>query len=84
MGHSSYGFFNARRPLDIGLDDGESGLIPYENIPRTCANVISAGKASYVELDEKLGLGDVYDLLEIINVDAANLRLLARRRKAKQ
>jgi hypothetical protein len=38
--------------------------------------VISAGKASKAELDAVLGVQDLWDLLEIIQVDAHNARVM--------
>lgn len=45
------------------------------NLPRTIATVVSNRYASLVELDTVLGLVDLYDLLEIINVDQHNRRV---------
>jgi hypothetical protein len=42
------------------------------NVPRTLGTIISAGKASMVELDTVLGTEDAYDLLEIISTDMYN------------
>jgi hypothetical protein len=42
------------------------------NVPRTIGAVISSRLATLVELDTVLGMEDVYDLLEIISVDAHN------------
>lgn len=39
--------------------------------------MISAGLATMTEIDRTLGLEDIYDLLEIVMVDAANKRLAA-------
>ena len=36
--------------------------------------MISSGKATLVELSTVLGIEDLYDLLEIIAVDAHNIR----------
>lgn len=38
--------------------------------------MISAGMASYVELDTVLGVQDMYDILEVILVDAHNRRMI--------
>lgn len=38
--------------------------------------MISSGKASLVELDTALGVEDLYDLLEIIAIDAHNRRVV--------
>ncbi|EBT8409146.1 hypothetical protein CP791_01260 [Salmonella enterica] len=51
-------------------------MVDYVNVPRTIATVISSGKASKVELDSVLGVQDLWDLLEIIQVDAHNERVM--------
>lgn len=51
-------------------------VVDYVNVPRTIATVISSGKASKVELDSVLGVQDLWDLLEIIQVDAHNERVM--------
>ncbi|EDT7434784.1 transcription elongation factor GreA [Salmonella enterica subsp. enterica] len=51
-------------------------MVDYVNVPRTIATVISSGKASKVELDSVLGVQDLWDLLEIIQVDAHNKRVM--------
>jgi hypothetical protein len=45
------------------------------NVPRTIGAVISSGKATMAELETVLGIEDVYDLLEIITIDAYNKRV---------
>lgn len=42
--------------------------------------MISSGKATLHELDTVLSLEDVYDILEVISVDAHNQRLLNKRK----
>ncbi|EQA6838225.1 transcription elongation factor GreA [Salmonella enterica subsp. diarizonae serovar 65:(k):z] len=51
-------------------------MVDYVNVPRTIATVISSGKASKAELDSVLGVQDLWDLLEIIQVDAHNERVM--------
>ncbi|EBI9530316.1 transcription elongation factor GreA [Salmonella enterica subsp. enterica] len=51
-------------------------MVDYVNVPRTIATVISSGKASKVELDSVLGVQDLWDLLEIIQVDTHNERVM--------
>ena len=41
--------------------------------------MISSGKATLVELDTVLGMDDLYDLLEIIMVDAHNRAIINKR-----
>lgn len=45
------------------------------NVPPSIGIVISSGKATLAELDTILGAEDLYDLLEIIAVDAHNQRM---------
>ena len=41
--------------------------------------MISAGKATLAELNTVLGLEDLYDLIEVVAVDAHNRSVLERR-----
>jgi hypothetical protein len=52
--------------------------VEYLNVPRTIATVVSSGKATLRECQEFYSVEDVYDLLEIISVDANNRRLIDR------
>jgi len=45
--------------------------------------VISAGKATYYELDTFLSLEDLYDILEVLSVDTYNRILLNKREEKK-
>lgn len=56
----------------------------YPNVPRTIGAVLSSGRASIVEVTDSLGLEDVYDLLEVVVVDAHNARVLQKVREAEQ
>ncbi|ECN5812205.1 transcription elongation factor GreA [Escherichia coli] len=51
-------------------------MVDYVNVPRTIATVISSGKASKAELDSVL----LWDLLEIIHVDAHNEQVIQENR----
>ena len=66
-------------------EDRVSGLIEYENVPPTVATAFSSGRASMTELTTTLGLEDLYDILEVLAVDARNARTVekdrARRRR---
>lgn len=53
----------------------------YVNVPPTIGCVVSAGKATLAELDSVYGTEDLYDLLEIIMVDAYNKKQLSKSRK---
>lgn len=44
-------------------------------MPRTVATVISSRLATLHELDTVYGMSDLWDLLEIITVDAHNARI---------
>lgn len=50
-------------------------------MPRSIGTIVSSGKASLVELQTVLGVKDAYDLLEIIQVDAHNLKVLNKSKK---
>ncbi len=43
-------------------------------MPRYVATVVSSGLASFEALDSTLGTHDLYDLVEIVMVDAYNKR----------
>lgn len=47
------------------------------NVPPTIGAALSSGKASMTELTTTLGLEDLYDILEVIEVDAHNRRKTA-------
>jgi len=49
--------------------------VEYTNISRTLATVISAGRADLHQLDTVYGLEDMWNLLEIIQVDNHNARV---------
>ena len=62
------------------LDSGTSGTIDYPNVPPDVGFVISGGKATLAELDTILSLEDLWDLIEILNVDAHNARIVRKNR----
>lgn len=47
----------------------------YVNVPRTIGAVISSRLATMAEIETVLGMEDIYDLLEIITVDAHNKQI---------
>ncbi|OIQ97218.1 hypothetical protein GALL_207720 [mine drainage metagenome] len=51
---------------------GGRDLAGTPNVPRALAAVISARLATLAELETRLGAEDLYDLLEILAVDAHN------------
>lgn len=70
------GFLIGRQPLDIPVTlTGQMLSSPVADIHVTfcsphIAAVLHSGKASYVELETVLSTEDVYNLVELINVDA--------------
>ena len=50
------------------------GLMQYESVPRVVGAVVSSRLASFEALDSTLGTRDLYDLMEIVLVDAYNRR----------
>lgn len=73
---AAHRLFFSRVPIDVDVGDAPAGLIGYPNVPGAIGSVISSGNATLVELQTVLGTEDVYDLLEIISVDAHNRRVL--------
>ncbi|STN83075.1 Uncharacterised protein [Escherichia coli] len=71
---------SARYPPRYLDPDRPFGVVDYVNVPRTIATVISSGKASKAELDSVLGVQDLWDLLEIIHVDAHNEQVIQENR----
>lgn len=45
--------------------------------------MMSAGKASWYELDAHLSVEDLYDILEVISVDSFNRMLLNKREESR-
>jgi hypothetical protein len=60
-----------------------SGLAEYVNVPHTIGMVISSGKASMMELSTVLSLEDVHDIIEVLQVDSYNSRVIAQRSEHK-
>lgn len=56
---------------------GSGGLIGYANIPPLVGMVVSSKLASLNELQTVYGVLDLYNLAEIITVDAHNRRVAA-------
>lgn len=54
------------------------GLVEYTNVPKPIGTVVSKDKATLRELETVYGSQDLYDMLEIIAVDAHNLRILSK------
>lgn len=53
----------------------------YENVPSIVGTVISRGLATLHEIDTVYGTQDLYDLLEIIAVDAHNQHVMNQHQK---
>jgi hypothetical protein len=54
-----------------------SGLIDYVNLPPMIGVVISENKATLCELQSVYGVGDLFNLCEVIAVDGYNRRILS-------
>ena len=66
----------------MGIPQVIAGLAEYRNLPNTIGAVVSASSdkaQTLVLLDTVLGLGDVYDILEVLSVDGYNQRLMNKR-----
>ncbi len=59
----------------IGSDPAPPQLVSTVNMSEPMFAVISSGKATYVELQEKLSVLDMYNLLEAITVENFNQRV---------
>ena len=53
-------------------------LISPVNVSKSINAIICSGKASYLELQDKLSVSDMYNLLEIISVENFNQRVWAK------
>ncbi len=60
----------------MALGHHVEGLADYPNVPGVIGQVISCGRATLHELQTVYSLEDVYDLLEIVMVDAHNARIV--------
>lgn len=54
------------------------GFAPYANFPQSVGVVIGSRLATLHELETVYGLEDMYDLLEVVEIDAYNERLAAK------
>lgn len=81
------GFLAARKLLPkLNLGDVVPGLLDYPNLPRSIGAVVSSDKATLRECQEYYSIEDVYNMLEVIAIDAHNRRVMDEyaRRKGKQ
>jgi len=77
---TAHRFFSRRRPVDYGPEqDGPGGLIEYRNVPKLIGAALSHKVATLRELQEYYSLEDVYNMLEVINVDIYNQNLLIKK-----
>lgn len=71
----------------MGLGQGSygdvSGLADYVNVPATVGAAVSHDKSLMGPLSSTIGLEGLYDILEVIAVDAHNARIIAKRNKDK-
>lgn len=77
-GHAAHGFFFYRERLDFGLAFASETveLQTYVNLPSPVGAVVSAGTATLIELQTVYGTEDLYDLLEVVMVDAYNHKMI--------
>lgn len=54
-------------------------MIDYVNVPSIIGTLVSSKVATLHELDTVYGVEDAYKLLEVLAVDAHNLRVLEKR-----
>ena len=55
----------------------------YVNVPGIIGAAISSGKATLAELQDIYSVEDVYDMLEIVSIDAHNSKMSHEARKKK-
>ena len=74
----AHGFFTGRRSPDFGLAPFATGagLIGYANVPPIVGMVVSSKHATLYELQTVYGVRDLYNLAELVAVDAHNARAL--------
>ena len=70
----AHGFFFARRVADLSFDGTGGRVERYPNVPTSIGVVLSNKMATYTELSTTLGVEDLYDLLEVIQVDSYNMQ----------
>jgi hypothetical protein len=75
------GFFRNRRQIEVDLGDGDAKYLSYPNVPAPIGMVVSAGKATMTELCSNIGAVGLYDLIEIIVIDAHNAKVAQDRAK---
>ena len=66
--------------MDFGpAGSGESELLEYPNIPGSIGRALSSRLVTLTELGSTLGLEDLWDILEVIAVNAHNDIVMAKR-----
>ena len=69
---STYRFFKTRRVIDFGPNGDSHQYLQYKNIPQSIGAVVSSRMASLHDLQTIHGMEDVYDMIEVLNVDNHN------------
>lgn len=78
---TAYGFFRGRFAVETSLGNyDDSELIDYVNVSPLVGAVISSAKATLHECNTVYSIEDLYDILEIVNVDAHNKRVLSKKK----
>ena len=67
-----------RREVKIEDDVGDAagGLLEYLNVPRSIGAVISGKMATLHECDTVYSAQDVYNMIEIMRIDAHNAKII--------
>jgi len=68
----AYRFFKTRRVIDFGPNGDSHQYLKYKNVPQSIGIVISSRMANLHDLQSIYGMEDVYDMLEVLNVDSHN------------
>lgn len=76
---SPHGFFVGRRTPEFGVTpfDSIGGLTGYANLPPLVGMVVSSRHATLLELQTVYGVQDLYNLAELVVVDAHNNRVIS-------
>jgi hypothetical protein len=64
-------------------DDPPQQLVSAVNLSMSACAIMSSGRASYIDLQEKLSVRDMYNILEAIMVENYNQRVWHKHQAAK-
>ena len=64
--------------MDVNLGNADGDYLNYPNVPSTVGFIISSDKSMLAPLCTLLGTEDLWDIMEVIQVDAHNRRLRER------